>query len=120
MIKSFIYSTVIYIDHETNSIITTETKFNTININKLNLKLIKISIYLFQFRFNVKHRSKKFNVILNAFNKFSITKKKIKNILKINAKNSKLNQIYAHNISLIKMFKDFRKIFIKNYILNFA
>ena len=118
MIKLSKYSTVIYIDHKTNSAIATETKFSIINIDKLNLKLIRISIYFFQFRLNIKHRFEKFNVILNALSRLSIAKKKIKNILKINAKNSDFDQIYAHNISLIEMFKNFRKIFMKDYILN--
>ena len=78
MIKSLKYSTVIYINHEANLVITIEIKLNTININKLNLKLIRISIYLFQFRLNVKHRFENFNVISNAFNRLSIAKNKIK------------------------------------------
>ena len=118
MIKSSKYPTVIYTDHEANSAIAAETKFSIININKLNLKLIRASTYLSQFRLNIRHRSEKFNVISNAFSRLPIAKKKIKNILKIDAKDSDSDQIYAHNMSLIEMFKNFRKTLMKDYILN--
>ena len=77
MIKSFKHATIIYTNHGANPIITTKTKFSTTNIDKLNMKLIKISIYLSQFRLNVRHRSEKSNVISNALNRlFNKTSKK--------------------------------------------
>lgn len=45
IIKSIKYFIIIYIDYKTNSTIIAKTKSNTININKFNLRLIKISIY---------------------------------------------------------------------------
>ena len=39
------------------------------NIDKLNFRLIKISIYLFQFKFNVKYRPGKKHVIPNALSR---------------------------------------------------
>lgn len=84
---------MIYTDHEVNSVIAAETKFNTTNIDKLNLKFIKASIYLFQFRFEVRHRSEKFNIVSDALSKLSIIKHK--NNLDIDAEDSKSDHVYA-------------------------
>ena len=69
MIKSSKYPTVIHIDHGANPAIAVEIKLNTINIDKLNFKLIKISTYLSQFKLDVCYRFEKFNVISNVLNK---------------------------------------------------
>ena len=68
MIQVFKYSTMIYTNHETNSIITTKIRFSTTNIDKFNLKFIRTSIYFFQFWFDVRHRFDKFNVISDVLN----------------------------------------------------
>ena len=120
MIRIFKHFTIIYTNHETNLNITTETKLNITNINKFNLKLIRISIYLSQFRFDIRHRFDKTNIISNIFNKLFIKSNKIskhKN-LDINAKNSKSNFVYVYNINLLKMSFEFRKNLIKNYVKN--
>lgn len=78
MIKSTIHFTIIYIDHEANSTIITQIKLNTINIDKLNLKLIKAFIYLSQFCLTIRHKFDKTNVISNALSRLS-TKLKKKN-----------------------------------------
>lgn len=113
---------MIYIDHETNSAIATKTKLNTININKLNLKLIKTFTYLSQFRIEILHKSKKFNVIFDALSRFSmksLTKKK-KDNLNIDAKNSNADQTYAYANILMKINFEFRKFLINDYFKNSA
>lgn len=117
MIKSSKQFTIIYIDHEVNSTIAAETKLNIININKLNLKLIRIFIYFFQFRLNVRHRSKKFNVMSDAFSRLpNKSSTKNENSLDIDAKNSKFDQMYAYVTILIKMSTEFRKMLIDGYV----
>lgn len=76
MIKLFKHSTMIYIDHDVNLIITVKTKFNITNINKVNLKLIKTLTYIFQFRFEIRHCFDRFNVISDIFSKLSTIKKR--------------------------------------------
>ena len=78
MIKASKYSTVIYIDHEINLAIAAKTKLNITNIDKLNIKLIKTSIYLFQFWLNVSHWSDKFNIIPDVLSRLSIIKNRQK------------------------------------------
>ena len=121
MIKLSKYSTVIYIDHETNLATTTKTKLNTTNINKFNLKLIRVSTYFFQFRLNVRHRSKKFNIVSNALSKLSIKKtSNKKNNLEINADDSKSDNVYAYAVILIEMSSEFREKIIEKYSKNLS
>lgn len=116
MIKSSRNSTVIYIDHEVNPVIAAETKLSTTNINKLNLKLIRASTYLSQFRFDVRHRFGKSNVIPNALSRLSVkATSKAKGSLDIDAKDSKIDRMYAQVTTLIEMAPEFRKKLIKDY-----
>ena len=64
-------TTVIYTDHAANTFLTKQIIFATNNIDKLNLRLVKFSLYFFQFRFNVKYRFGKKHVIPNAFSRLS-------------------------------------------------
>ena len=111
--KSFKHITMIYIDHETNSIIVNQTKFNIINIDKLNMKLIKTLIYLSQFRLKIKHKFEKFNIILNALNKFSIKKITLHNLnLNFDIKdflNNSKNTHYIEIDSLLQISNEFKK-----------
>ena len=120
MIKSSKHVTIIYTNHEINPTIATKTKLSIINIDKLNLKLIKTFTYFFQFRIKMRHRFEKFNVISNALSRLSMksfTKKK-RDSLNIDAKNPKIDQIYAYAINLMKMHSEFRKILINDYSKN--
>ena len=59
-------STIIYIDHSTIVSIFKQINFIIFNINKFNLRLIKISQYLFNFNITVKHKFNKLNIVSNA------------------------------------------------------
>ena len=120
MIRFFKYVTMIYIDYETNFVIIVKIKLNTTNIDKFNLKLIRISIYFSQFRIEIQHRFDKFNIISNALSRLSM-KSSIKNRinnLNIDPKNTKVDQIYAYAIILMKMFSKFRKTIMNKYVQN--
>ena len=69
LIKTTIKIIVIFTDHAANIFIMKQTIFANNNIDKLNFRLVKISIYLFQFRFNIKYRFGKKHVIPNAFSR---------------------------------------------------
>ena len=118
MIKTSKYATIIYIDHETNPTIMSKTKFSITNIDKLNLKLIRVLTYFSQFRFDVKHRSEKFNIIFDAFNRLSSKTRSKKENLNINIKNPESDQVYAYAVTLIEISEDFRKILINDYVKN--
>ena len=53
----------IYIDHSITTFIVKQTKLTTSNTDKFNFRFVRISIYFFQFEFNVKHKPGKLHVI---------------------------------------------------------
>ena len=59
-------STIIYINHLTTIFIFKQINFITFNINKLNLRLIKISQYLFNFNIAIRYKFNKSNIVFNA------------------------------------------------------
>ena len=81
------------------------------------MKLIRVSIYLSQFRLNVRYKSKKFHIILDAFNRLStrnIMFNDKNNVFDIenfdnNIINSKNDNIYVFNKNLITIFDDFKR-----------
>ena len=123
MIRSSKHFTVIYIDHEANFMIVVETKLSTTNINKLNMKLIKTSIYFFQFRIEMRHKLEKFNIVSNVLNRLSIKSKstsKSINSFDIDAENSKTDLIYAYVTTLVEIFFELKKKLIESYAKNSA
>ena len=71
MIESAIKITIIFIDHVANSSIARQTTLSSENIDKLNLKLVKIFIYLAQFDLNIRYRSEKDNIVFDALFRLS-------------------------------------------------
>ena len=123
MIENFKHVIIIYIDYIVNSFIIRQIKFINNNVNKLNIKLIRASIYLFQSRFNVRYKLKKSHIIFDAFNQLSINncmfndKDDVFDIENFHDDiiNSKNDVIYVFNNDLITMFENFKLKFQKNY-----
>jgi hypothetical protein len=123
MIKFSQHSTIIYIDYDANSVITTTIKLNIISRNKLNMKLMRVFMYLSQFRLNIRHRSKKFNVISNALSRLSIKKdNSLHEALNLNQdhfqsniQNSENDLTYVYLTILMKMSSNFRSKIQKKY-----
>ena len=65
-------SIIIYIDYNAVVSILRQTTFITFNINKLNLKLVKASQYLFEFNLFIRHKIDKFNIIFDILFKLQI------------------------------------------------
>ena len=109
IIRSFDYYIVIYINHEVNSKIVNQIKFTINNIDKTNLRLIRVFIYFSQFRLNFYYRFSKTYIILNALNRLfnRNTKNEIINSLDAN--------IYVYYKFLVKVFEEFRKQILKKY-----
>ena len=87
-------------------------------MNKLNLYLVRISQYCFQFCINVQHCSDQLNIVLNMlshlFNKITNSKNwLLENILENIDK-----KIHIYHITVIKMSSDFwdkiKKVYLKN------
>lgn len=67
MMKSTLRSlTIIYIDHAVAVTIAKQTSLITVNTDKLNLRLIQASQYLFIFQLDIRHKADKANIILDA------------------------------------------------------
>ena len=54
---------VIYTGHLTTTFIVKQVKLTTINSDKFNFRLVRISIYFSQFEFDVRHKPGKLHVI---------------------------------------------------------
>ena len=57
------FQIIIYIDHSATTFVVKQIKLTTNNSNKFNFRLIRASIYVSQFEFDVKHRPGKLHVI---------------------------------------------------------
>ena len=120
LIKISNHTIVLYTNHEAIIKITNQTKLSFTNIDKQNLKLMKTSMYLSQFRLKIRHRFDKFNVISNVSNKFSMKKRNSKKKLDLKhyiefLKNSKNDQTYIYVVTLMKMSKFFKNKIILEY-----
>ena len=123
LIETFKHITIIYIDYIVNSFITRQIKLITNNVNKLNMKLIRVSIYLSQFRLNVRYKLDKSHIISDAFNRLSINncmlsdKNDVLDIENFHEDmiNSKNDVIYVYNSDLIAMSKNFMLKFRQDY-----
>ena len=63
--------TIVFINYIINISIVKQTTLINNNTNKLNFRLIKTFIYLFQFKLNIKYRFDKKHVISNVLSRFS-------------------------------------------------
>ena len=127
--KSFI---IIYIDYFAAILIFRQIILITSFINKFNLRLVRVSQYLFNFNITLRHKIDKSNVISDALSRLSaytfqmndVNKKKILNLLyncSVEVIDEKLNNIFIaiiYHIILIKMSDDFKQRLKKVYIEN--
>ena len=126
LIETFKHITIIYIDYVVNSFIIRQIKFINNNIDKLNMKLIRVSIYLFQFRLDVRYKFDKSHIIFDAFNRLSTNNYMFNDkndVLDIenfheNMIDSKNDVTYVYNNDLIAISKKFKLKFQKDYRTN--
>ena len=117
MIKIVKYVIVIYTNYATNSFITRQTKLINNNVDKFNIKLIRVFVYLLQFRLNMRYKSNKSHIIFDALNCFLIDNRMfndIKNVLDIenfhnNIVDFENNFIYVKNNELIIISFEFKQ-----------
>lgn len=81
---------------------------------------MRIFQYLFQFSFNVRHKSNKNNIISNVLSKLNITNVALfetNDYLKLNVLH--FNAIYSYKTTLIEFSKDFKSRIIQEYASDF-
>ena len=114
MIISSDHPTVIYTDHSANAGIAVQTKLTSSSVDKLNLKLVRASMYLSQFRLNIHHRPGKSNIVPDALSRLPSTagKKNTVDSLDIESFHAgildpEIADPHAFSHSLIAMNEDF-------------
>ena len=123
LIEAFQHNTVVFIDHAANASITKQTILTSNNTDKLNLRLIRVSTYLFQFRLDIRYRFDKRHVLPNALFKLSADRSFLNDDENLNLKSyhvsmkdpSTNDQQSAYYEALMKMSKIFRKRLTKEY-----
>ena len=74
MIFNSNHSIIIYTNYDTSSNIVFQIKLIFSNINKFNIKLIRIFIYLSQCKFEIYYWTNRFDFVLNALSRLFIKK----------------------------------------------
>ena len=86
--------------------------------NKLNLHLIRVSQYCFQFCLNIQHQFNQLNIILNTLLHFLNKIADFKNQSSENTLENIDNEIHIYHIIMIEMSSDFqnkiKKIYLKD------
>ena len=114
-----ISSTIIYTNYSTIVFISRQTTLITFNSDKLNLRLVRISQYLFDFNLSIKHKVDKINVMSNALfklqvdvfiiDKIDVLESLYEHALKFTQANLILKiSLYFHHVTLIEMSNDFK------------
>lgn len=80
-------------NYDASSSIVKQIKLTSSNIDRLNIKLVRASIYLSQFRLNVHHRFDKFNLMSNALSRLLIRSIKMNHIDALDID----DKVYAYN-----------------------
>lgn len=142
LIKAASKTTIVFIDYATNLSIVNQIKLTSSSTNKLNLRLVRVFIYLFQFQLDIKYRSNKIHTISDILSRLSASSKednqnlKQSNILNLNIfyrkirvsivlnldiyyssiANSKIsNQVYIYQSIIIAILTDFQENLIAKY-----
>ncbi len=112
-------SITMYTDHSTTISIARQISLFFFNTDKLNLRLVRTSQYLFTFKLNIRYKSDNKNLVLNAlfrllrersFNDaLSIEIKEILETLHTAMKDFKNYCTYAFAVSLVEMSANFRQ-----------
>ena len=115
-----IFSIIVYIDHSTVVSISRQIIFIIFSSDKLNLRLIRISQYLFDFNLFIRHKIDKINVVSDALSKlqtnvFIIEKIDVLKFFYEHAlESSSVDLIietflFYHHVTFVKMSNDFKR-----------
>ncbi len=116
MIRASKHSTIIWTNHSITTSIVKQSKMFIFNTNKLNLRFVRVDMYLSQFDLDIRHKSKRDHVISNALSRFSFFQNDEKTMK--NSDNNILNDIDAYAETLMKMSIIFKNQLIEVYKTN--
>jgi len=116
-------SITIYTDHSITISIARQIFLSFFNTDKLNLRLVRASQYLFTFELNIRYKSDNNNLISDALfrllrersfeNTSSIKREEILEILHISVKDFKNQCTYVFAVFLVEMSSNFRRRLLK-------
>ena len=120
MILSFEHLIVVYIDHDVNISIVNQIKLISSNMKKLNMKLVRASTYLSQFRLLMYHRFEKSNIVFDVLNRLSSNFDKRDDVNDLNVDSYHdiefvYDIVYAFNQAIVIMIARFRERLQKEY-----
>ena len=120
-----------YIDYSATTFIIQQIKLFISFVNKLNLRLMRASIYLFQFIFDIRHKFDAHHIVSNVFFKLSIDDSKwlsssvLNDVYSLKLVNSQYvdehNSIYSNHVVSnihVQMSSNFKNAIIKKYQKN--
>jgi hypothetical protein len=111
MIRASKHLTIIWTNHAITAVIAKQTKMITSNTDKLNLRLVKIEMYLSQFELNIRHKFDRDHVISDALFRLSFFDEKSAE----NQNTDTLNDIDAYVEILMKMSFIFKERLVQAY-----
>jgi hypothetical protein len=79
---------------------------------RINVRLIRVSQFLSQFRFDIRHKSDKDHIISDALSRL------VSENFKVDDDHFELDALYIYNITLVKMTTKFRQRLTVDYIKN--
>ena len=119
MIETIKNIIVMFINHAINTFIIKQITMNSNNTNKLNLRFVRVSIYLSQFKFEMKYKSKKNHIVFDVLFRLTSKNEKIErsfeNILDFDNYHENIidffddSNCYVFQDILIVMSKKFKK-----------
>ena len=104
------FSTIIFIDHETVLKIIKQISMIIVFIDKLNLRFVKTFDYIQRFDVELRHKSNKQHIVFDALSRF------VNFNIDIASSKKKLNVFFI--IVLMKIEEIFRRKFVANYIID--
>ena len=119
MIETIKNITMMFTDHAVNIFIVKQITMNSSNTNKLNLRFVRVSIYLSQFKLEVKYRSEKNHIVFDVLSRLTSenekTERNLENILDFDNYHENIidlfddSDCYVFQDTLIAMSKKFKK-----------
>ena len=107
---------IIYIDHSIITNIVKQIKLFSNSIDKLNLRFVRVSTYLSQFRLNVQHKLEKQHIVFDVFSKLFFNVDIVKRMFDSNQSKNIFDMIY--HVILIKMSNNFKIQLKETYLKN--
>ena len=115
---------VIFTNHAANAFIIKQTILSFNNIDKLNFRLVRASIYLSQFRFDIRYRFDKRHVLFDTLFRLSTDRFFLNNDENLKLKSYYFSitdffvndQCFVYHDVLINMFSKFYKQLVDDYV----